>query len=256
MGSGAKHRVGRTLAIGLIGLAAGWGLAGAGLAQPTSQQIHDRLLGRDPGTSAAPSDSDAPPDCSTEQALENNPACFNQVSGASRSFSLISPSAPANTTAPPPVRRTGPTGPAPTHAIATIHASRPPSASGGGAAVGCGMRDASDNAGVNLCVTFALNSSVLTAQSKSSLNQLVQALISPDIRGRGVRIDGYADISGAADANQKLSEARAKSVVAYLVTHGLTRDRLEANGYGASHFLPGHTSGDPANRRVEARLKN
>jgi outer membrane protein OmpA-like peptidoglycan-associated protein len=142
------------------------------------------------------------------------------------------------------------------HAGAGPATRRPTGGGGGGAAASCGLRDTSNDRGVNLCVTFGLNSAVLTPQSRSSLNRLVEALSSPDIRGHTIRIEGYADLSGNAQANQKLSEARAESVAAYLVQHGVSRDHVESQGYGATHLLPDRASTDPANRRVEARLKN
>jgi outer membrane protein OmpA-like peptidoglycan-associated protein len=117
------------------------------------------------------------------------------------------------------------------------------------------LRDTSTDRGVNLCVTFALNSAALTPQSRSSLDVLIQALTAPDIRGRTVLIAGFADASGNSQANQKLSEARAASVADYLAQHGVARGAVESHGYGATQLLPDRAPTDPANRRVEARLK-
>ena len=46
--------------------------------------------------------------------------------------------------------------------------------------------------------------------------------------------DVKADCVGSDDANMKLSEARAKSVVDFLVQAGIAPDRLTAKGYGES----------------------
>ncbi|HEX7758109.1 MAG TPA: hypothetical protein VF459_01300, partial [Caulobacteraceae bacterium] len=80
------------LALGGLGLAVAW--AGPGLAasdptaQPSAQEIRDRLLGHEqaPTTTAPAAPAGGQADCSTQEALETNPACFNQVSGSNRSF--------------------------------------------------------------------------------------------------------------------------------------------------------------------------
>jgi len=223
--------------------------------QPSAQDIRNRLLGHDatPGASAAPSQpAGGAPDCSTQAALESNPACFNQVSGADRGFSIMGPrssGASGAAAAPPP--RTTATGHAPVRQ-ATAGGRRPV----GGAASTCGLADTSNAHGVNLCITFALNSSVLTPTARGRLDRLFEALSAPELKTRGIRIEGYADISGNAQANQALSEARARSVADYLVGKGLARTQVEAQGFGSTHLLPGRDPTDPANRRVEARLKD
>ena len=245
------------LAAGAIGLAGAWAGPGTAAPDPSAQEIRDRLLGHDqtPATGAATSaPAGAQADCSTQEALETNPACFNQVSGSNRSFSLVKPSGNPGT----PTRTAGrPTvGPA-AHPTTRASVGAPSRRTGnGGAATSCGLRDTGTDRGVNLCVTFALNSADLTPQSRSRLDRLYEAVSAPEIRGRTVKIEGYADISGNAQANQKLSEARAQSVADYLVRRGVARDHVESQGYGATHPLPDHDPKDPANRRVEARLKD
>jgi outer membrane protein OmpA-like peptidoglycan-associated protein len=248
------------LALCAFGVAAGWAAVGLAAGEPSAQEIHDRLLGHDTGATTQPpaggdTGSASQPDCSTQEALENNPACFNQVSGSSRSFSLVAPHSDTNTTPKPaaPASHARPTSQfvrAPGRPAAAARAAK-----GGGAAASCGLRDTSSASGVNLCVTFALNSAALTPQSRSSLDILIQALSAPDIRGRTVLIGGFADASGNAQANQKLSEARAASVADYLAQHGVARSLVESHGYGATQLLPDRAPTDPANRRVEARLK-
>lgn len=233
----ARQRAGA--AIGAIVLCLAGAAVGQNAPSPTGQDIQDRLLGT-PNTA-----SQAAPDCSTQQALENNPDCGQTVRGGERGFSLFKNGAQ---TAPAPSGRAS---------VATSegpakHVRAPRRTTG---AASCGVEDAASAKSVNLCVTFALNSSVLTDKSKQSLGQLVAALNSPQIAGRNAIIEGYADASGNPDANLKLSDARARAVVDYLADHGVARTRLDAKGYGATHFLPGRSSDDPGNRRVEARLK-
>ncbi len=124
------------------------------------------------------------------------------------------------------------------------------------AAARCVVSEAKDVRSLNLCVTFALNSTSLTGQSRQNLDTLVSALNSPRILGRDVAIEGYTDVSGAAAANLKLSEGRANAVADYLARNGVARNRIDARGLGATSFLSSRAATDPANRRVEAHLKD
>jgi len=49
-----------------------------------------------------------------------------------------------------------------------------------------------------------------------------------------IELGGHTDDAGSDAYNQRLSEARAKSCVDYLVSKGIDRSRLEAKGYGES----------------------
>jgi len=229
-----------------VGLIAFFGLAGAAWTQGTSDQdLQNRLLGKP----SAAADQSAP-DCSTPQGLETNPDCGQPVKGGERGFKLFDHGAqPAATSHPagsPTGRKTAGT-PAPRR-VRGDH--------GASAAAACAIGDASNSRAVNLCVTFAVNSTVLTSQSRQSLDRLITALNSTQISSRDVVIEGYADSSGAAGANLTLSDGRAHAVADYLAGHGVARGRIEAKGLGATGFLAGRPSTDPANRRVEARLKD
>jgi outer membrane protein OmpA-like peptidoglycan-associated protein len=58
---------------------------------------------------------------------------------------------------------------------------------------------------------------------------------------------------GSDACNQTLSEARARSVVAWLTQHGIAADRLAAKGYGKTMPVADNDSdqGRARNRRVE-----
>ncbi|MFC3199785.1 OmpA family protein [Parapedobacter deserti] len=47
-------------------------------------------------------------------------------------------------------------------------------------------------------------------------------------------MSAHADSRGSADYNMKLTQRRADSAVAYLVSMGIAKDRLVARGYGAT----------------------
>ena len=71
-----------------------------------------------------------------------------------------------------------------------------------------------------------------------------------------LRIEGHTDNVGGDDHNLKLSQARADSVVAWLVKAGVDKGRLDAKGWGEHHGIaPNDTAANKEmNRRVEFKL--
>ncbi len=77
-----------------------------------------------------------------------------------------------------------------------------------------------------------------------------------------VEISGHTDSKGSEDYNQKLSEARAQSVVTHLIENGISADRMKAKGYGKTMpAAPNKNSngtdnpeGRQLNRRVELKI--
>jgi len=69
-------------------------------------------------------------------------------------------------------------------------------------------------------------------------------------------VSGYTDTSGTPVYNQGLSERRAKSVAAQLVTDGVPASEIEIHAYGETHLLVPTGPGvrEPQNRRVEIVL--
>ena len=68
-----------------------------------------------------------------------------------------------------------------------------------------------------------------------------------------IAVNGYADRSGNAAANQALSRRRAEAVAAELVRDGVAKDVIVIKGFGESHPLVATAPGvrEPQNRRVE-----
>lgn len=100
-------------------------------------------------------------------------------------------------------------------------------------------------------VNFKTASAELLEESYYVLEQVFNSLEAyPDVR---VEIGGHTDDQGSNDYNLALSYDRAKSVVAYLVTRGLSKDRLTARGYGEERPIAPNTTaeGRAKNRRVE-----
>jgi OOP family OmpA-OmpF porin len=68
-------------------------------------------------------------------------------------------------------------------------------------------------------------------------------------------VEGHTDNVGTPAYNEKLSHARAKTVVDYLVSKGVDRGILEAMGWGEKRpiFSNSTVEGRAANRRVQLR---
>lgn len=100
-------------------------------------------------------------------------------------------------------------------------------------------------------ITFDVNKSTIKEQSMGALNEIVKLMKEhSDLR---FEINGHTDSDGKADANQKLSEERAKSVKAKLVSMGIDEGRLTTKGNGASKPIDSNSTqeGKANNRRVE-----
>ena len=105
-------------------------------------------------------------------------------------------------------------------------------------------------------IFFATASSKLLAKSNASLNQVVTIL--NDNPSYKVQIDGHTDSQGKDEYNQTLSDSRAASVKAYLVSKGIAESRLSSTGYGETKPVADNktAAGRAKNRRVEMTLSN
>lgn len=68
-----------------------------------------------------------------------------------------------------------------------------------------------------------------------------------------VEIGGHTDNVGSAATNQKLSQNRAQAVADYIISKGISKDRVVAKGYGLSKPVASNATkeGKAQNRRVE-----
>jgi chemotaxis protein MotB len=114
-------------------------------------------------------------------------------------------------------------------------------------------------------VFFDSGQAVLSAEGRSELDKLASALLDLDRKIPAeipwvLRVDGHTDVRPIASSqfpsNWALSAARAISVVQYLISKGVSPQRLVAAGFGEFQPLdPGNT--DEAfrrNRRLELKL--
>jgi outer membrane protein OmpA-like peptidoglycan-associated protein len=101
-------------------------------------------------------------------------------------------------------------------------------------------------------IPFELNNATLLKAAEFILDDVVDRILAnPKIKK--VRIEGHTDDTGKADADLTLSEQRAKAVLDYLVSKGVSASRLESKGFGATKPLPKKKKdrGKAKDRRVE-----
>lgn len=100
-------------------------------------------------------------------------------------------------------------------------------------------------------VNFEISKSVLTPTAKANLDKLIPVFQS--YAETDIVIYGYTDSTGRLEFNQKLSEDRAASVRAYLVSKGLNNTRFKTKGMGPNDPIATNDTpeGRTKNRRVE-----
>lgn len=100
-------------------------------------------------------------------------------------------------------------------------------------------------------LNFDTAKATLRQDSQPQVDQIVQML--RQNAGLKLEVAGHTDNQGDAKSNQKLSEARAKTVMAALVAKGIKADRLVAKGHGATMPIADNRldDGRAKNRRVE-----
>lgn len=82
---------------------------------------------------------------------------------------------------------------------------------------------------------FEFNKSVLNADAKAKLDKEVIARAKDYASISLVHVDGHADRLGSPQYNQRLSEKRADTVRAYLVSKGFDASRIETLGSGKTN---------------------
>jgi outer membrane protein OmpA-like peptidoglycan-associated protein len=100
-------------------------------------------------------------------------------------------------------------------------------------------------------VLFDTGNANLNPGASRNLDQLVQFLTDHD--DRRVEIDGYTDSVGTDSFNLDLSQRRADTVKAVLVSRGIDSSRIVSRGYGKEFGVASNSeaSGRQLNRRVE-----
>jgi outer membrane protein OmpA-like peptidoglycan-associated protein len=105
-------------------------------------------------------------------------------------------------------------------------------------------------------VLFDTGRSELNPGAGIKMNQLAQFLTEhPD---RRVEVDGFTDSVGSDAYNDDLSERRANSVKAAIVSRGIDPSRINTQGYGKAYPVASNSDsgGRQLNRRVEVVIGN
>lgn len=100
-------------------------------------------------------------------------------------------------------------------------------------------------------VLFEYNKSVLRRSAAKTLDAILADARAKGFAGK-VRVDGHTDATGTNAYNQRLSEARARAVAAYLVSKGIAADRITATGRGET--APAYPNDSAKNRAKNRRV--
>lgn len=103
-------------------------------------------------------------------------------------------------------------------------------------------------------IFFDYAKATLRAESNAELDRLISVLTEyPSIK---IEISGHTDNKGSLQLNMKLSESRAKAVVDYLISKGISASRLEYKGYAYLEPIATNDTeeGRQENRRVEFKV--
>jgi outer membrane protein OmpA-like peptidoglycan-associated protein len=103
-------------------------------------------------------------------------------------------------------------------------------------------------------ILFETGKSILTQGSYTELDRLFNIMTENAMMK--IEISGHTDKTGSEPLNFKLSQARAKAVVDYLVKKGIDQSRMEFRGYGSLQPISDNatSAGRAKNRRVEFKI--
>ncbi|SEN64165.1 OmpA family protein [Chitinophaga rupis] len=105
-------------------------------------------------------------------------------------------------------------------------------------------------------IQFETGSAVIKPASYTVLDEILKSAVVAE--GLKLGVYGHTDNVGNDAANLKLSDSRAEAVKSYLISKGLSADRLESKGFGASKPIEDNATaeGRARNRRVQIVLGN
>ena len=103
---------------------------------------------------------------------------------------------------------------------------------------------------IDLVIQFDLDSAKLKPDSMPLLSSLVEAMKNDRLAAIKFKVEGHTDAQGSEQHNLKLSQSRAESVMAYLTSQGVDKERLSGEGKGFSELLLPEKPKAAENRRV------
>lgn len=121
-------------------------------------------------------------------------------------------------------------------------------------AVGCSLK-LTETVAIELNITFDTAKSIIKPEFENEVAKL--ATFMNQYADTVVTVEGHTDSQGSDAYNQKLSQSRADSVKAALITkHGIAADRVNAIGYGEAKPVADNmtAAGREQNRRVVGQV--
>ncbi len=103
-------------------------------------------------------------------------------------------------------------------------------------------------------IYFETDSFRILPESEPELQKLVELL--DNNPGLAVEVQGHTDNTGSAENNRQLSDKRARSVVNFLVSYGIKKERLQWKGYGEERPVADNdtSEGRRKNRRTTIKI--
>jgi len=114
--------------------------------------------------------------------------------------------------------------------------------------------DAAPQAPQSFMLYFETGTSTLTAESRSSLEQIVTSFNNRTLAR--ANIIGHTDTVGDAAGNYRLALERATAIKQVLVDAGLKEDAVDTRSHGETDLIvkTGDNTPEPSNRRVEVTI--
>jgi outer membrane protein OmpA-like peptidoglycan-associated protein len=106
----------------------------------------------------------------------------------------------------------------------------------------------------NSAILFDTNKADLKPASRNDLTEFAKVLA--EYKDTDLVVEGHTDNTGKKALNQKLSVARADSVIGFLESQGVARSRLTGRGYADDMPVADNSTADgrQANRRVQIQI--
>lgn len=103
-------------------------------------------------------------------------------------------------------------------------------------------------------LNFATGKAEISDAGKNELNNFARIL--DEIKDINVEVSGHTDKTGNESANLELSQKRADAIKAYLISKGISGNRIQAMGYGSSKPIASNETeeGRLSNRRCEVSV--
>lgn len=100
---------------------------------------------------------------------------------------------------------------------------------------------------------FEFNKSIINPISYPSLDELINTLKEESAKNWKLKVEGHTDDIGDDAYNMTLSQSRANAVKEYIVSKGISVDRITSIGYGETKPIGDNKTkeGQLKNRRVE-----